>query len=312
MKAAGLSWTQSRIDNYAEALTDGTVTIKSLTQVATAEAQGRARNREQVAVVGRTLGLPREFIDTFIDQFIDSGGDTQVAISSVRDSPAYETYFPGNKREDGSVRYNEQQYRQVTESYAATLEDYGINPDLYESKFGEMVKGDVSPDEFFGRVDAINSRILQAPPEVREAFAAEFGVAEAASPAAILGVALAPDIGAAVRERRINIAQVTGQAQRFGFRRSRERVQELLDLGMTGQQAGQFYSGAAANVRRLSAGSAMTGQDFGINTVEDAATGNVNALSTLTRLDAQERSRFSTAGQVQSDRTGALTGLNRR
>jgi hypothetical protein len=311
-KATGANWTRTQLEDYGKALANGTVRADALRKVGTDAASERKRNRDRIGLMARSIGLPQGYVQKFIDKFIEYG-DTGLALADVRESKDYDTYFPGNRNDDGTVQYSESEYQQVVEQYASILEDYGVNPDAYASKFGEMIGGKVAPPEFAGRVEALSERIVNAPPEARQAFASEFGLVGQVSDAAILGVSLSPDIGQQVFERRLSIAQLTGSAKRFGFARSRGRVEELMNSGMSAQEAGQFYSGAAPTVQRLSRSAGQSGEAYGIGDFEDAAVmGDNDALSRSTRLDAQERARFSGAAGVQADRNGGLTGLNRR
>ena len=60
--------------------------------------------------------LPPDILDLFANEWARTG-DPQVAIAEVRRSPAYEIAFPGNKRPDGTVKFDEVTYTGLKESY---------------------------------------------------------------------------------------------------------------------------------------------------------------------------------------------------
>ena len=96
--------------------------------------------------------LPDAVLNKFVDYYAASDNNTDVALGKLRQDPIYDTYFPGNKREDKTVRYNESEYLAVKENYKFTLEDYGINAELFEDTFSNLIAGDVSPSEFKTRI----------------------------------------------------------------------------------------------------------------------------------------------------------------
>lgn len=256
--------------------------------------------------------LPVDLLNIYADAWAEHG-DAQVALGKVRQSPVYDSFFPGNRRENGSLRYSEQEYFAIREGMLDKLDDYGLNPALYESKIGNLIGGDVSPQEFGARVDALWERVVNATPEEKAAAAAEFGVGTM-SDEAFLGIALDPDIGNEVLDRRISVSQITGRARRFGFQRSRDRIEELMNAGLDPEVARQFFGQAATAVPRLSAMASRFNEDpFGIGEFEEAFLfGDVEDQQTVSRLQSRERSLFSSASDVQQDQTGALVGLRRR
>jgi len=69
--------------------------------------------------------MPPDILALFSSEWARTG-DPQVAIAEVRRSPAYEIAFPGNKRPDGTVKFDEVTYTGLKESYIGTLQEYGI------------------------------------------------------------------------------------------------------------------------------------------------------------------------------------------
>ena len=66
-------------------------------------------------------------------------GDPNFALAAVRDSEDYDNLFPGNKRADGSVRHNESEYKAIESGYKNVIIENGLNPKLFENKFGGLI-----------------------------------------------------------------------------------------------------------------------------------------------------------------------------
>ena len=120
--------------------------------------------------------LPDEVINKYVDYYADSDKNIDVALGKLRQDPIYDDYFPGNKRADRTVRYNEAEYLAVKESYKLSLEDYGLNPELFDDTFSNLIAGDVSPSEFKTRVDIVFEGIKSNIPQVKEFYSANYGV----------------------------------------------------------------------------------------------------------------------------------------
>ena len=99
--------------------------------------------------------LPDSIINKYVDYLSESDRNTDVALGKLRQDPIYDDFFPGNKRADRTVRYNEAEYLAVKESYKLSLEDYGLNAELFDDTFSNLIAGDVSPSEFKTRIDVV-------------------------------------------------------------------------------------------------------------------------------------------------------------
>lgn len=259
-----------------------------------------------------TQALPDELRRAFLEAYLETGDQT-LALIEMRRNPAYDVYFPGNKRDDGTLRFTEAEYQAVTEAFDDALFDNGANPAMFQSKYGDLIASGKSPNEFRQQIEALSERFVNAPPEQLEAFGREFGITNPTATQAF-AVALDPTIGQEVLERRLNIAELTGTAAQFGFSRSRSRVSQFVSQGVTAQQARQFYSSAATAVPTLSgiAGRANTGP-FGVTDLEGAALlSDPVQRQRLERLQRREQSLFSRSATTVQSQGGALSGLRRR
>jgi len=160
-----------------------------------------------------------------LEQWIDLGPDQfDLAIARMRQSPAYAETFPGMQRADGSLRFrDENEYLATIDSYTQSILSTGVNPDLFRERFVDLLEGDVSPAEFASRVDAIQSRVLLRSEEVKADFLRDVGFE--ITDAALIAVALNPDLDDEILNQRITVAEISAEATLRGF--------EGLDLGIT-------------------------------------------------------------------------------
>ena len=181
--------------------------------------------------------MPPDILALFASEWSRTG-DPQVAIAEVRRSDAYEIAFPGNKRPDGTVKFDEVTYTGLKESYIGTLQEYGIprntSVDLLTDRFTGLIEGEVSAREFAQRVDAVYQGIQENIPEVTEFYRENFGLE--LTPEAIFVGALDPTVGEEIVAGRITTAQIGGEAARAGFEISGDFAQRLQRAGISQAQ----------------------------------------------------------------------------
>ena len=262
--------------------------------------------------------MPRDLANVWVDAFIEEG-DPNLAWQEVRNGEGKQVYdqtFPGNRREDGTLRLNESQYMSTVAQYRNTLAQRGLDPSAFDARFSTLLENEVSAQEFEQRVSAIQENIIQRSEEIQQAFAEAAGLdPESFTPEAALATVLDPDgVGKELLERRIGIAQVRGTAAEFGFQRSQERVEELIaraDIGE--QQARQFFAQAQSQLdlfRGIEA-RARGERTLGVSDLEDAALlSEQEDIDNLSRLLSRERALFSSQRrQIAQTQSGALRGL---
>ncbi len=240
-------------------------------------------------------------------------GDATLAMEEVRRDPTYDTYFAGNRREDGSLRYDENTYLGVIESYEDALLSVNVNPDLFQDKFGDLVAGLVSPAEFVNRVEGMYENVIETSPAIRDFYAANYSIDMTDS--AIIASFLDPDIGQAVLDKRIAISQIGGEAATRGLNVGKDYAESLQRAGIGRGQAQQFF-GEAINIMpalsTLAARHADPDDDFDLEEFT-AATIFDDPIQRrrMRRLVAQESSTFSGGGQVDYVRgqAGGISGL---
>jgi hypothetical protein len=227
----------------------------------------------------------------------------------------YDKYFPGNRREDGSLRLSEQDYRKRTDSYENALLGVNVNPDLFAEQFGHLIQGDVGEAEFVNRVESMYERVIEAAPAIREFYADNFS--RNMTDAAIVASFLDPDIGNAILDQRIAISEIGGEAASRGFDVDMRFASSLEKAGVSRTQAQDLFGQAALDVpvlNVLARRHADPDDDFDINEfTQGMVFDDPEQRRRMRRLVAQERSTFTggAAGRMfeQDRETGGLTGL---
>lgn len=251
--------------------------------------------------------------DTFLTRFIDTASLPR-ALQEVRESDAYANVFVGNRRDDGTVRMDEQEWFAYKRGWTRTLAGFGLNPDefLARDRLRESVEGEVSIQELSQRLQITQDGILDNIDQVRQFYAGNYGLDVSAE--AILGMAIDPDIQRDVLEQRITAAQIGGEATTKGYLRSVDRAEALARMGVTQTQARELYGNAAQRLPGLSA----TTQRFNlggtsIGQFEDAALGqDASQVLRFGRAMQREQSSFSSVADTRRDNGGGLTGLRQR
>ena len=258
--------------------------------------------------------LSPQILDLFAAEWAKSNNPV-TAIRAVRQTDEYKTEFPGNYNEaTGQVRYDENTYKALEQSYIGTLQEYGIPEQtsrvLLADKFVGLLEGKVSASEFLQIVSAAYEGIVDNIQGVQNFFSTNYNVD--LTPEAIFMGALDPSIGEALIEGNITAAQIGGEAARAGFTITRTEAENLRAAGLTQQQARQLYTAAQRDLPRLS--DIQTRQDTEAEelSLEEFTQAVVfqdpDVLENISRLEAEEASMFTP--QVGYARRGArVTGL---
>ena len=258
--------------------------------------------------------MPPDILELFASEWSRTG-DPQVAIAEVRRSPEYDIAFPGNKRPDGTVKFDEVTYTGLKESYIGTLQEYGIprntSVDLLTDRFTGLIEGEVSAREFAQRVDAVYQGIQENIPEVTDFYRENFGLE--LTPEAIFVGALDPTVGEEIVAGRITTAQIGGEAARAGFEITGDFAQRLQRAGISQAQARQLFTTAQAELPRLQELQARGGveqpEQFTLEQFTEAAVfQSPEELEEIRQLEAEEQSRFAPIGGA-ARRGRRVTGL---
>ena len=271
---------------------------------------------EQFLELAQSLypNMPPDILQLFAEEWSKTG-DPNVAISNVRKTTAYDTAFPGNKRPDGTVKFDEVTYQGLKESYIGTLAEFGVpretSVDLLDDRFTGLVEGEVSAREFAQRVGAVFQGVQENIPEVTEFYRENFGLE--LTPEAIFVGALDPTVGEEIVAGRITTAQIGGEAARAGFEISGNFAQRLQRAGISQAQARQLFSTAQTELPRLQElqgrGGVEQPEQFTLEQFTEAAVfQSPEELEQIRLLEAEEESSFAPIGGA-ARRGGRVTGL---
>jgi hypothetical protein len=259
--------------------------------------------------------LPPSVLDLFASEWAKTG-DPNVAISNVRKTDVYEAEFPGNKRPDGTVKFDEVTYTGLKESYIGTLSEYGIPRDtsvtLLQERLTGLIEGEVSAREFAQRIDTVYKGIQENIPQVQEFYATEFGLE--LTPESIFMGALDPTVGEEIVSGRITSAQIGGEAARAGFDISTEFATRLQRAGVSQAQARQIFASAEAQLPTIQSLQAERGveakEQFGLEEFTEAAVfQSPEEIEQIRLLEQEQASEFSpTTGAARTGRR--ITGLS--
>lgn len=241
-------------------------------------------------------------------------GNAELALAGVRASDQYDRFFPGNRRDDGSLRLSEQDYFSTREAYGSLFREFGLNSGVFENRFARLIEGEVSPSELAGRLGAVFEGIQNNLPEVAEEFAGFFGPN---SRQALFASAIDPDLGQAILDRRISVAQVAGEAAARGFDIGRGFAGRLVSGGVGQEQARNLFIAAEGQLQTLSQLAARhRDPDDTFDLVEFAEAnvfGDAEQTRRIRRLLRAEASLFTDQlGFVATSEDLVLTGLTPR
>lgn len=264
-----------------------------------------------------TPGIPDELFNIYYQAWIETG-DANLALAAMRASPRYDEYFAGNRREDGTLRYDELTYNAIVEDFSDTLRNVaGVNPDLFRSKFGDLIAGNKSPDEFFSQVSALVERVVLDAPEVLQQYSAYWGIE--ATTEGLIAMALDPEMDELVLNQQITMAEIAAEGTQRGFSIDKDFAASLFNADLNEQAAADFFGEAGAWVpvlNVLAARHADPDDEFDLTSFAASEIfDDPTQRQRMRRLVSQERASFITTGGfgVQTaEKTGGLSGLGRR
>lgn len=261
--------------------------------------------------------MPDNLLNLFADEWARTG-NPKVAIAEVRGTTEYETLFPGNKRADGTVKFDEVTYVGLKESYMGTLAEYGISREISESllqdRLTSLIEGEVSAREFQQRVGAVFQGVQENIQEVQDFYATNYGI-DLTQESIFLG-AIDPSVGEDIVAGKVTTAQIGGEAAKAGFTVDLSTAEKLRKAGLNQQQARQFFSTAADQIPRIQelqqrGGKSVAQEDvFNLEKFTEAMLfQSPDEAEELRRLQAEEESRFSAIGGAarQGSRVTGLT-----
>lgn len=245
------------------------------------------RSADEGYEIGKALYsfLPENVLREFSRQWVKSG-DPAIAIGATRNSKSWQDKFGYLKREDGSLIMDELSALSTIATYKQTLGEVGIlDYTEFEDDFETMIAGEVSGAEFQQRIDTVYAGVVNQIPEVERLFRERYNVN--LNQPTIFAALINPKIQDKVLAGEIETIQLQAEATSRGFSTSFARFQKLKNLGLTKKQARDLYESAGSIMRQAD----TIGRDLQLETLEQAAIGDIAAQRRLQRVQAELESQ---------------------
>jgi hypothetical protein len=222
---------------------------------ASLEAQGAARSAYAL-LLSEFSRYGLEALVTPLQDLIKqglSGPEFQIAL---RNSDAYQKRFAANTEriKKGLTALSPAEYLQLEDQYQNIMRNYGLPASYYakdslgtQQNLNKLIANDVSAVELEERVLAGQNRVVNAPPQVKEALQRFYPDINNSD---ILAYTLDPEKGLADIKRKITAAEIGGAAIGAGLATSVTRAEELAKFGVTAEKARQGYQAAVPIIER--------------------------------------------------------------
>lgn len=260
--------------------------------------------------------LDESLVDIYADAWADPG--IPDPWMEVRQSKQYREAFPGNLRDDGSVRYSEIKYMQNIDSYREVFAEYGIPPDSFNQKFADLIENRVERGELEQRLGRTYEMVVSQGDDIRRFYADNFVDGGELSDTALLMSAIDDSGQSPVAfEHQLRAGQVGGAAAQFGFDIAVSDAMRMSGFGLNAQAARQFFGRAKDLLPKI--GSLIerhndSNDPFDLRDLEEALIlQDPEEMSQIERLFAAESSSFSpTSGTFARTQSGGTPGLRPR
>jgi hypothetical protein len=174
----------------------------------------------------------------------------------LRETPAYQKRFAANKTRiaSGLRALNEAEYLSMEDKYQTIMRNYGLPASYYakgdlgrQEGFEKLIGFDVSAAELEDRIMTAQKRVIDAPPQVKEALKQFYPDIKDGE---ILAYTLDPAQGLANIKKKVLAAEIGGAAIGAGLGAEVSRAEELARYGVTAETARQGYGAIGGGLER--------------------------------------------------------------
>jgi len=227
-------------------------------QDAAAEAE-RLRRKGQSAYDLLLAEFNRYGLGSLLDDvksLIVSGADEAELTLALRKTPAYENRFAANKTRinSGLRALSEAEYVTLEDQYQSVMRNYGLPATYYtkdptgkQAGFEKFIAGDVSAAELEDRIAIAQKRVIDAPPQVKEALRQFYPDIKDGE---ILAYTLDPTKGLADIQKKVLAAEIGGAAIGSKLDTSAARAEQLASYGVTAETARAGYGAIGGGLER--------------------------------------------------------------
>ena len=239
----------------------------------------------------------------------------------LRQTEPYKKRFAANAARIGKGlrALSEAEYLSLEDGYQSIMRNYGLPASYYakgdlgrQEGFEKLISGDVSAAELEDRIATAQNRVINAPPQVKDALKQFYPDINNSD---ILAYTLDPEKGLADIKRKVTAAEIGGAAIGAGLATDVTRAEELAKFGVTAATARQGYQAAVPLIER---GSQLAGfydeSPYTQRTAEEELFGLTyapEATAKRKRLTALEEAQFAgragmTGGALSRERAGSF------
>jgi len=174
----------------------------------------------------------------------------------LRQTEPYKKRFAANAARIGKGlrALSEAEYLSLEDGYQSIMRNYGLPASYYakgdlgrQEGFEKLISGDVSAAELEDRIITAQNRVINAPPQVKEALQRFYPDINNSD---ILAYTLDPEKGLADIKRKVTAAEIGGAALGAGLATDVTRAEELAKFGVTAERARQGYQVAVPIIER--------------------------------------------------------------
>jgi hypothetical protein len=255
-----------------------------------------------------------------LKNLITSGASSSELTLALRQTDAYKKRFAANAQRiaSGLRALSEGEYIALEDGYQSVMRNYGIPSSFYskdsmgrQEGFEKLIAGDVKVPELEQRVILGKERVLNGPPQTKQAFRQFF---PSITDDDILGYVLDPEKGLQDIKRKVTAAEIGGAAIGAGLATNLTRAEQLAGYGVTGETARQGYSNIASGLERGRQLSGIYQQSpYDLQTAEQEIfnlAGGTEAARERKKIIGLEKSTFGgqtgvTSGALSQNRAGS-------
>jgi hypothetical protein len=237
----------------------------------------------------------------------------------LRQTEPYKKRFAANatRINSGLRALSEGEYLALEDQYQGIMRNYGLPASYYtkgdlgrQEGFEKLIAGDVSAAELEERIMVGQNRVVNAPPQVKDALQRFYPDINSSD---ILAYTLDPQKGLADIKRKVTAAEIGGAALGAGLGTDVARAEELAKFGVTAESARQGYQAAVPIIERGRQLASFYGESpYTQTTAEEELFGLTyapEATAKRKRLTALEQGSFSgqsgmTGGALSRERAG--------
>jgi hypothetical protein len=290
------------------------------TGTASAEAQGKALSAYNL-LLSEFSRYGLEALVTPLRDLVKQGLEGPEFQIALRNTDAYQKRFAGNAEriKKGLVALSPAEYLSLEDQYQNIMRNYGLPASYYtkdsigtQAGFNKLISNDVSAVELEERVLTAQKRVLNAPPQVKDALKQFYPDINDSD---ILAYTLDPEKGLADIKRKVTAAEIGGAAMGAGLATDVTRAEELAKFGVTAEKARETYQAAVPIIERGRQLSSFYGESpYTQTTAEEELFGLTyapEATAKRKRLTALEQASFAgqsgmTGGALSRDRAGSF------